>query len=719
MALAGQLDGRAILALVDADAHLVLCAPDKRPCASAWQDEANRPTAEQTVAHTAAGGLVGVIPGSVGLVVVDVDTDGAGSDVPASMIHRRGLVEQAIGEPLATVPTPSGGGHMLYKAPAGDVGNLKWTYGDVRGTRGYCVIWQADRWLAAISAAPAAEPVNVAILPSSGRTPTDGASGPAAVAAAPAGQRNSTLNREAFKSAAEAARNGRPFDTAAYVEAARAAGLPDKEAVTTVASAAAGGVTKADTPAPRAPAPAMRKLLADDDDTDTPAVIVPGLLWDGCVSVLSAAPKAGKSSLVAHGIGAAYTAAPFLGDQCGGDARRPLCIWSEMQLGMLRAWMRRHVDNPETLIYADRMRSVDQILEQVELLRPQAVVVDSLTALAAADGSHADLWRATDVRRLIEGVRAAGSAALIVHHVRKGDGQIRDSSDIAAAADMLVEFDAGSRSGAAPDPDVTRRRLSYRGRWDEPTRWIDFDRDTGRYREVNEPIGGSGGDLVPGTAESRLDADVSEYLMNREQSGAAVRELARVLHRRPQALRASLSRVATCGPDGRWRSGSGVRPETSPPTVGTHRTQCVPEVRPTRVPVDGTHRDALRPEVRPGAYQPYRGAPRPGRTGRDAPGTHPGPWDDWPDGVMDADRLSERIRLAEQCGATLHAADPFMPAGAYALQIRQLLADPQARPGALVRLGPTYSPPADVWDWPLPAALAVLDVRVLPRERNN
>ena len=50
------------------------------------------------------------------------------------------------------------------------------------------------------------------------------------------------------------------------------------------------------------------------------------------------------------------------------EANRPTV--PEMPLGMLRAWVRRHIDNPEAPIYADCMRSVDQIREQVDQLKP-------------------------------------------------------------------------------------------------------------------------------------------------------------------------------------------------------------------------------------------------------------------------------------------------------------------------------------------------------------
>ena len=409
---AGQLAREAIEALVNADAHLVLCNQGKHPLSAGWQDEANRPTAEQAIAHAAAGGLLGVIPSSINLLAVDVDTDAAGSDLYASMLHRRGLVEKAIGEPLATVPTRSGGGHMLYRAPEGEVGNRRWLYGDIRGTRGYCVVWDAARWLAAMSAAPAAEPVNVNALP---LTRNGGHHGPVAIAGAPVGERNDTLNREAFKAVATAKRDGTVVDLRPHRDAALDAGLSADEVDRTLDSAIAGGIEKGDKPAAprqRPPVPPMRKLLADDDDTETPDAIVPGLLWDGCVTILTAAAKAGKTTLLAHAVGAAYTSAVFLGVQrCGGDSGRPLCIWSEMPLGMLRAWVRRHIDNPEAPIYADCMRSVDQIREQVDQLKPQAVIVDSLTAMAAARVSNADLWRAPDVRS-DEGVACRSASAI-------------------------------------------------------------------------------------------------------------------------------------------------------------------------------------------------------------------------------------------------------------------------------------------------------------------
>ena len=123
------------------DAQLVACGPDKRAIQAGW------PALFPTADDLAGAALVGVIPASVGLVAVDVDTDGMPAYTSAEMARRREGVEQAIGEPLATCKTPSGGGHMFYRSPDGEVRNRKWLHGDVRGSRGYVIVWDVTALL--------------------------------------------------------------------------------------------------------------------------------------------------------------------------------------------------------------------------------------------------------------------------------------------------------------------------------------------------------------------------------------------------------------------------------------------------------------------------------------------------------------------------------------------------------------------------------------------
>ena len=112
----------ALGALHTRGAHFVLCRGDKRPLAVGWQKK--RPGFAVVEEHAEAGGLVGVIPASLGCVVVDVDEGGA-----AGVEALRGV----LGEPVATVGTRSGGFHLWYPAPAGEIGNRKWGLSNAAG----------------------------------------------------------------------------------------------------------------------------------------------------------------------------------------------------------------------------------------------------------------------------------------------------------------------------------------------------------------------------------------------------------------------------------------------------------------------------------------------------------------------------------------------------------------------------------------------------------
>ena len=121
----------ALEALHERGAHFVLCRGDKRPVSVAWQE--TRPGLSAVEEHAARGGLVGVIPGSLGCVVVDVDEGGA-----AGVEALRGV----LGDPIATTQTRSGGYHAWYRAEGGgEVGNRKWALdaplfgGDIRGSK--------------------------------------------------------------------------------------------------------------------------------------------------------------------------------------------------------------------------------------------------------------------------------------------------------------------------------------------------------------------------------------------------------------------------------------------------------------------------------------------------------------------------------------------------------------------------------------------------------
>ena len=114
--------------------HFVLVNQSKIPLHRRWQLPWERPSLGQALRHLAGGGLVGHVPAAVGCVVLDVDESGDGAE--AFMDAH---------PPYWDIPSQRAGGlHLYYTTPV-QYGNKRWrlgnTGGDVRGSRGFVVIW--------------------------------------------------------------------------------------------------------------------------------------------------------------------------------------------------------------------------------------------------------------------------------------------------------------------------------------------------------------------------------------------------------------------------------------------------------------------------------------------------------------------------------------------------------------------------------------------------
>ena len=116
--------------------HFVLCDKSKSPIARKWQSIP--PSNDQVKAHLKKeGNLVGVIPGSLNCLVIDVDVDknGQGRD----MNDAGEVLETVLGaRPFWTVETPSGGRHLWYRVSPerAEVRNRKWEAEGYGGTFG-------------------------------------------------------------------------------------------------------------------------------------------------------------------------------------------------------------------------------------------------------------------------------------------------------------------------------------------------------------------------------------------------------------------------------------------------------------------------------------------------------------------------------------------------------------------------------------------------------
>ena len=241
----------ALRAIASAGAHFVLCGHDKRPISKQW--EQSPPDLDEVIAWAGRGGLVGMIPASIGAVVVDLDPSpvaaalatgkGAiveGTDERAAHFNAAAVASlakdmaQPLGAPvLQNATRRPGGRHFWYRAPEGEVRNRKWLHGDVRGSTGFVVLWDVGAVAAAVigNDFTMAAPVDLELLPAA---PRKAGTDVEQMRAAKNGERNDLLNRLAYKRAMSGA------NMAPLIAAAIAAGLPAAEVSTTIESAEAG-----------------------------------------------------------------------------------------------------------------------------------------------------------------------------------------------------------------------------------------------------------------------------------------------------------------------------------------------------------------------------------------------------------------------------------------------------------------------------------------------
>ena len=127
--------------------HLLLChnAPGteqhKRPAWQAWQLPQNRPTLQQCLEHLANGGLIGLVPHSLGLAVIDIDE--GDKDGIADWNSRY--------PPLGDVPSEKPGHtHLYYNSTIPYHNRNKFRLGsygitvEVRSRHGLVILWDAS-----------------------------------------------------------------------------------------------------------------------------------------------------------------------------------------------------------------------------------------------------------------------------------------------------------------------------------------------------------------------------------------------------------------------------------------------------------------------------------------------------------------------------------------------------------------------------------------------
>ena len=489
--------------LLDAlpDAHLVRCRADKRATDNGWQKQPA--TLARIKSHPPA--RLGIIPASVGLTAVDCD---------ARYLHgeaARDAAQAKLGEPLAAVRTPGGGWHLFYKAPdRGAVANHGWAYGDLRGSRGYVVVYDADAIMHAASEAGAADAPDLAKLPQ--RPIWRNWKTFQKLAKATEGERNDALNAFVFDAASHGLEH-RAVSEARHL--ASVAGLSEAEINRTIRSgldkghAAAGADAEQPRPAPgeaaepapadAEPAPRRWRWLSDVGQTpaDGPPAVAHGLLWRGRFTILHSREKVGKSTLVGHALAAVTCGGEFLGQPT--EAGRVLLVTEEAAEDVHSRIVQAGGDAGRIAVMPPAaLADVEGALNDPDLADVRAVCVDTLSALASASGED-DMGGSGGVgalvNRLVALSRERGVAVLLTHHNKKNEtGAYRDSTAIGAAADQLVSLE---RCGAgAPHA----RRLKYIGRW--------------HVEPLAVTLGGDGFEVDPDAAASGQRDDLPERILD-------------------------------------------------------------------------------------------------------------------------------------------------------------------------------------------------------------
>ena len=227
-------------------------------------------------------------------------------------------------------------------------------------------------------------------------------------------------------------------------------------------------------------------LFQLDASQQIPELTLPFVGWAGRLTIMSAEPKAGKTTFLAQAIAAALNEEPFVGL----TVRPPesVAIATEEPLSLVAARLRAAgLESPQhdnRVWICPPREGIPRIRAAVGRQRPTIFIVDSLTEWAYQ--SRTDTMNdALAMRGLVADLREIadqGTSVHLVHHGRKADGNLRDSVDLAAAPDLLVNFEAVNVDGDPVHFKTTKfRHLSAIGRWPVDDLRVTFDSVKSRY----------------------------------------------------------------------------------------------------------------------------------------------------------------------------------------------------------------------------------------------
>jgi len=202
----------------------------------------------------------------------------------------------------------------------------------------------------------------------------------------------------------------------------------------------------------------LSDIWRDPDALAPPVALIPRLAWRGRVTVYSSPDKGGKSTLSTAGVAALTTGQAFL----DGLPQPPAAVlWLKLEEHVNDFAIRAKAfgaDGERLAVFELKPGLTDVRREAVE--RSVAVIVFDVLIRWAGDrvteGGQAAQW-APIMDELRQLARELNVAVLVLHHARRTDGKVRDSGEITANADVVIEQEALPKEGV--------QRFTVRGRF--------------------------------------------------------------------------------------------------------------------------------------------------------------------------------------------------------------------------------------------------------------
>ncbi len=281
-----------------------------------------------------------------------------------------------------------------------------------------------------------------------------------------------------------------------------------------------------------------------------PEWVLPGYAARGAVTVIGGHAKAGKTTFVAEGVGAVSAGALFLGEGTGGGA----VLWIDLDQpkGLTAARLREHcLEAAPVYVQWGALPTFEAMRHFCKRAQVALVVIDSLVQvyeLAGVEDENDAVQVGRALRPILDLARRANVAVVLIHHLRKSEGNegldLRGSGALAAAVDVVVSF---RRYSPAAEDDDAQRVLQAYSRYEETPRKVVIERVDRRYRSCG----------TPGEVRRRAERDKVLTVLGPEPQTAE--EVAAAADMAPSAARTVLKLLST-EPDGTrvvLRSGTG------------------------------------------------------------------------------------------------------------------------------------------------------------------